>query len=679
MKRSVVEKNEPLTLLKESPPFLFLTEAQQYEIAEQMELHHYKEKDIILQKNEPDLNYIYLVNTGLVRTSRDNHVINVIKRGHYFGEQQIILDEEYTSNFVAMRETSCYVIAKELFLKILRTSKVFAEAIGTMLRDDQGIFFAFESFTLELLRNTNLKEFSLEKIINLYKKLSPVLHRGVDSQELDFVALFYAVKRLPVNLTRTFSYMLTDDLPTEFLEPDKAFTVIPSAARRRNIWEMLPGKNMVLIRSGLSDLLDIITCLCVYAVEAKKLRIRLHNPKLISLLMEHKTSRLSETEEVLNALPLSESEKKSLLNIWGHESTERLIDIVRHREQINIHVRRRVINYNIRRMELWTKQIGVAAQELLGYLPNDLPEEYDVHIISSNSHSVTNCLNPALIEQKNEIMKWAKECDNPLLKEQWYNSYDLLYAISRFYYKNHPSKLPSRADEKKQGILRLRETASTGIEVQLFDLKKLYRGASDPGIIDIPVDKKILLVNIDYAFGEQAEDIIRNLIFLFGRNLKSINIMGKAGSLIGNRGDILLPSGFIEQSSDTFHPITNTVLNDYESLKKRLPERNVYTGQLLTVAGTLLQNKMMLNFYHNLWNCVGLEMEGFYYFRQILKSMQLGVISEDISLRFLYYVSDLPLEKGVSLSVPLLASEGIPPLYAVTRHILSSIFEGKTK
>jgi hypothetical protein len=37
-------------------------------------------------------------------------------------------------------------------------------------------------------------------------------------------------------------------------------------------------------------------------------------------------------------------------------------------------------------------------------------------------------------------------------------------------------------------------------------------------------------------------------------------------------------------------------------------------------------------------------------------------------------VSDLPLEVGSNLSERLQASEGIPPLYAITRQILAGIF-----
>ncbi|MFW6234976.1 MAG: DUF6909 family protein, partial [Spirochaetota bacterium] len=194
------------------------------------------------------------------------------------------------------------------------------------------------------------------------------------------------------------------------------------------------------------------------------------------------------------------------------------------------------------------------------------------------------------------------------------------------------------------------------------------------GIRKPPRDRRIVLVNIDYAFGEQAEHIIRNLLLLFGRNVASINFLGKAGALVGRRGDILEPTAFIEQSGDLFQPVPEREDRPHERLQARVPHSRIHRGPILTVDGTLLQNRIMLNFYRRIRQCIGLEMEGTYYYRQVLESMELGVLSRDVALRFFYYVSDLPLQNDQALSLRMHASEGLPPLYGITRHILDEIF-----
>ena len=95
---------------------------------------------------------------------------------------------------------------------------------------------------------------------------------------------------------------------------------------------------------------------------------------------------------------------------------------------------------------------------------------------------------------------------------------------------------------------------------------------------------------------------------------------------------------------------------------------------MVTVEGTLLQNRTMLSYYQKIWQVIGIEMEGSYYHHQLLESKRTGLLKRDVAERYYYYVSDLPLSHGVgSLSSPLAASEGVPPLYAITRQVLREI------
>ncbi|MBT3271651.1 MAG: hypothetical protein HN368_00740, partial [Spirochaetales bacterium] len=103
--------------------------------------------------------------------------------------------------------------------------------------------------------------------------------------------------------------------------------------------------------------------------------------------------------------------------------------------------------------------------------------------------------------------------------------------------------------------------------------------------------------------------------------------------------------------------------------------RMIHHGRMRTVAGTLLQNTQMLHFYRHIWGCIGLEMEGTFYYQQIVESQQLDVIPADVKMRFLYYVSDLPLDKSADLASRLSPREGVPPLYAITRQIIRDIFK----
>src|SRR5690606_3973006 len=132
-----------------------------------------------------------------------------------------------------------------------------------------------------------------------------------------------------------------------------------------------------------------------------------------------------------------------------------------------------------------------------------------------------------------------------------------------------------------------------------------------------------LLVNVDYAFGQQAEEILANLLFVFGRRVRSVNVLGKAGGLTGERGDILLPAATLLQTNDELYPLPNRDLPE-ELLRELLPERAVHSGPVLTVAGTLLQDRTLLHFYRRIWKCVGLEMEGSFFARQLISAIETG-------------------------------------------------------
>jgi hypothetical protein len=568
------------------------------------------------------------------------------------------------------------LIPGDRFLRLVQESRAFSQALGTILRDKQRVFEAFDRFKVELMRGFSQGYVNVGRLLELYLALEPALHPFAGEDVIDIRALTYAVRRLPENIGRTFAFLLTDEVPATYGDPDLIFARVPSSARRRDVWEMLPGKNMVLLRNGSSDLIDFVTCLCLYGVEARKIRDRLKGADVHEALDRLAAAPEKGEREEWRRLPFSEQERSGLATVWPGCTAQHLRDISRHREMFSIDVRRQMNNYNSRRLELWTSQLGDATERLIGFQPSDLPSELRVHIVSSNTHSVTNCLNPWYARNGSRVRDWARREDHPATHLPWSNDVDALYAVARDYFTAHPEEAEdARGAEQRCGILRLEDTASTGIQVQLIDTGQIAGAGIDSGIGTVSEDRRDLIVNIDYAFGEQAEHIIKNLMMLFGANLASLNFLGKAGALHGRRGDVLVPTAFIEQSSDLFQPVPDPEPTDVAALQGALPGNEVHLGPLLTVEGTLLQNRLMLHFYRRIWGCTGIEMEGIHYYRQVLESAQLRVIDPEVRMRFYYYVSDTPLSHGASLASPLSAFEGIPPLYAITRTILRRILQ----
>ena len=153
-------------------------------------------------------------------------------------------------------------------------------------------------------------------------------------------------------------------------------------------------------------------------------------------------------------------------------------------------------------------------------------------------------------------------------------------------------------------------------------------------------------------------------------NIRSISIMGKAGILKGDKGDIMLATAHVfEGTSDNYIFKNDLMRSDFGQ------DMNVYVGPMVTVLGTSLQNRDMLEKFQSDWKTVGLEMEDGHYQRAISAAIIKGNISEKINLRYAYYASDNPLATGNTLAAGAMGKEGVKPTYMITKAILEKIFK----
>lgn len=661
-------------LLERVIPFRFLDESRRRELATRLEQRRYDAGQLLVRRGE-NSREVFLLAAGSIEALDDHDPPQVSSRilaGHYVGERATLFDAPRRTTLRAAEPVIAYTLPGAEFLRLVEEVPTFAQALAHTLKIKQGVFVNYQRLYARILALIDKGEFLLSDLLPLYKELCPALHGGLSAAALDTAALSYAVARLPQEVTRTSFYFLSGDLPPLYQDPDEQFTPVHCKARRRASWQPIPGKLMVLLRDGISDITDLLTCLCAYAVEARKIRKRVssfHNLRALTGLGD---ATPAERQAVLGRLGFSETEFAGLERIWGEQLAVRLREILLHHEDIALECAWSIDNYNSRASELWVAEIRERARELV-----DLEDPaLEVHIISSNTHSVSNCLNPWLAAQREQILAWGAEhwpnlCgDGSEGDACWRDRSDLLYLIARHYLAQVEGAAEASAKaQAAAGQLHLSTTAFTGIEVDLFDARKLQ--AIDPAIPFAQPAAPTLIVNVDYAFGQQAEEILLNLLFEFGSAVRSVNVIGKAGGLTGRRGDVLLPRATLLQTNDELYPLPN--LDVPRELVARLTDRDVHEGPVLTVAGTLLQDRVLLWFYRRIWKCVGLEMEGSFFARQLISAMETGVVRSDVKARFLYYVSDVPLDPDETLSEALAPWEGVPPLYAVTRTVLTRI------
>lgn len=237
-------------MLDQVIPFRYLTREEREALRADMTERSYEAGEVLIHQGDAEDKRVFLLESGSVvaldRTWDPPKQLRRITAGHYFGERAALFEEARSAEIRALEPVRVACIPGERVVELLQESSAFAQALGKILRDKQGIFTPFDRFRTELPRAVGEGSVDLSRLLPHYRRLEPALHPLAASRdELDPGALTYAVRRLPENVTRTLAFYLTETLPFLYADPDRRFTSVPADARRRAVYEMIPGKNMV--------------------------------------------------------------------------------------------------------------------------------------------------------------------------------------------------------------------------------------------------------------------------------------------------------------------------------------------------------------------------------------------------------------------------------------------------
>src|SRR5690554_5073704 len=443
------------------------------------------------------------------------------------------------------------------------------------------------------------------------------------------------------------------------------------------------------ITRGRSEIYDILTHLTFLFIESHKIMKQVlinENGEVIrdwkkleevvlkkgKLTQEEKEVALTHTanflgrtfEEIKNAFPYfaTEKDENRFFNIIYFMGKLAMSEVVEDNKRIITFspVLRERLGHHIHG-ERWAYRIKQTLEEQ-GLL------ERPVHIISANMHSVMN----TLYAEKALPTEFSKK--RPL---------QVFEALS--------SPINTKMREKvnktalSEGMIFIEDQSGTNIDVQIIDTAKIKNSPYVEGLADVVDNKKPVIVVMDYAFGEQAYETMDELLKPFEDannirhllNVASVSIMGKAGILEGGKGDIMIPSAHVFEGTADNYPFKNRL--DKSDFKNH--DVNVYTGTMISVLGTSLQNRDVLKFFHNsTWNVIGLEMEGAHYQKAIQAAAKIRrSISSKVQVRYAYYASDNPLETGSTLASGGLGTTGVKPTYLITEKMLKQILDTPKK
>ena len=513
--------------------------------------------------------------------------------------------------------------------------------------------------------------------------LRPEIYGSIAEEKVELNGLLYVIDRLPIGLEECRFINLTSDEGYG----NSHFKPIVPPKRRRNCYRIDEEQMNIEITRGRSEIYDILTHLTFLFIESHKImrRVIINEEggvtrdweKLEKAVLKKDDLTQAEREVALthtaNILGRTFHEVRSIYPLFSiPDNNDRFLHIIYWLGKLAIEEtlqnNKRIITFSpvLRERlghhihgEIWADKIKeVLLKENLLSRP--------LHIISANMHSVMNTLfAPKALKEELEEKEISK------IYEDLSNSAN----------GNLRMKVMKLALE--EGMTFIEDTSGANIDVQIFDTAKFDDSESDikldAGLKDH--ERPVLMV-MDYAFGEQAYETMDEMLKPYqteqGKihmNIGSISIMGKAGILVGGKGDIMIPSAHLFEGTADNYPFNN------ELTKKDLEGHGIHVcdGTMITVLGTSLQNKDILKFFHeSTWDVVGLEMEGAHYQKAIQAASKMrGNIREDVKVRYAYYASDNPLETGSTLASGGLGTTGVKPTYLITKKILEQIFRKK--
>lgn len=520
-----------------------------------------------------------------------------------------------------------------------------------------------------------------EKLAESLKQLSPEIYGSMtDSRIVELKGLAYVIDRMPKGIENCTKIILTAQ--EDFQET--SFAKIVPLKRRRISYAVSESEICFVITTGKSEIYDILTHITFLNIEAKKIfrqaRIR---TDLIS----------SEWEELERIVALDEKLEDEELEqaIWNlsiilgrtYKETRETYDYLEKNRTENdtnsglfkivYGIGRRVITEqadgrneltvyftpslhemidNQKYATLWAEKL----REAIGRLHL---EDREVHVISANMHSMRN-----LVFGTKVLAETGEKIPTDL--------YDMVRLI-------RDKEMSVDLFIKDPGFIYLHDTSGSNIDVNIIDLSTIEQKHIHPALkINFHLLKDVapVLLVVDYAFGTQAFDIMDELLSSFrtekdaGRlNIKSISIMGKAGVLPGKKGDVMLATAHVlEGTGDNYIVQNDLTVADFDD------KVDVYTGPMVTVLGTSLQNCDVLERFHSsTWRAVGLEMEGGHYQRAISGAIIQGHIPADMKTRYAYYASDNPMISGQTLASGPMGDDGIVSTYMISKVILEKI------
>ncbi len=509
------------------------------------------------------------------------------------------------------------------------------------------------------------------------------LHPRALSVEPDVAAFAYAAARLPAEMPLVKLIVLgqSHELFEAARFDVRAWEVVRTRGRRRPL--RFDGKStLAAFIASVSDIDDLIPIVTAYQIEWNKMHARLR--ALAGPLTD---------EVVREQLGLDEVALGVLKEAFGpNKYAPGIADVAKREVDLTVQMLASSYSQFQRAAQRWWSGVEPT------YMRKAHPKRPPVYFVSSNTHAIANLVGGYANTRTDEIVEFARKTDpeglRPYLEAaiasgDQHEVSGIVHYLLRAYIHADPSGARMhavRAFEADSGLSHLSEPGHVDVDVQLVDLSKIDPARVDPRLL-VPGLERItrseaLIVNIDYPLGMAAYHLLSRLGQGVGE-LRGVYVMGKAATLNGRVGDVMLSGNVYDEHT------RNTFLFDNafgsKDVEPHLRHGNVFDNQAaLTVRSAFLQNRNYMNAFYRDGYTV-LEMEAGPFLASVYELVNptrvrtneivhlAGRTSFEVGL--LHYASDTPYSRRQSLLSKSLSYFGVDSTYACAIAIVRRIFE----
>src|ERR1044071_436365 len=161
---------------------------------------------------------------------------------------------------------------------------------------------AIEWFEVEVRHGTLKGFFDIAQLVPAFQRMKPSLHRYCDKYEvIDVDALLYATARLPERIHEVREVLLQKSVPSNFAS-QPGIESLRSPSRRRACFKIGPETIIIVVREEITELLDLMSILTSYFIEATKIHRLLAGRPLLDEIRQIVTAGAEATPERRNRL-----------------------------------------------------------------------------------------------------------------------------------------------------------------------------------------------------------------------------------------------------------------------------------------------------------------------------------------------------------------------------------------